>query len=274
MPHPLSLLKKLPVFFCFYLIVNVAHAQVYNSSTSAATGGTGRATVEPGDVSFLNPGTMVHLKGRHFFSSFAENQFAASLSDNTKDSAMPAAFAFVKKTSDVSLGKLEESDMALTLAEFATEKWAMGVTGHYREQKLPNSSYRQTNADIGFIYTPRANIGVALVGYNLFGEDTGAPEELRRKTSAGAGFNYIHNRMVRFRLDATTESEVMGGLETYVNNFLVSRLGYYNDTNDNRELLTAGLGFNGPRFALNYAYEGNPKESGDYRHSVDLGIPF
>lgn len=274
MPHPLSFLRKLPVFFFSYLIVNGASAQVYNSSTSVAAGGTGRATVEAGDVSFLNPGTMVHLQGRHLFSSFAEDQFAVTLSDNTKDSAMPAALGFVQKKSQVAAGKLEESDLMLTLAEFATDKVAMGVTGHYREQKLPEASYRQSNMDIGFIYTPRSHIGLALVGYNLLGEDQDSPEELRRKTSVAAGFNYIMKRTVSFRLDATSESELMAGVETFVNKFLRTRLGYHNDTDDSRELITAGFGFNGPRFALNYAYEGNPQESGDYRHSVDLGIPF
>lgn len=273
MPHPLSFIK-LPVFFCFYLIVNTASAQVYNSSISAATGGTGRAAVEAGDASFLNPGTLVHLKGRQLFSSFAKDQFAVSLNDNTPESMLPAALGFVQKKSDVSLGQLEESDLTLSLAEFATDKWGMGITAHHREQKLPNQGYRQTNADIGLIYTPQPHIGWGLVAYNIFGEDTSAPKELRRKTSVGAGFNYIYRGTVRMRADATSESEFMAGLETYVNRFVISRLGYMNNTADSRQLITAGLDFKGPRFALNYAYEGNPKESGDYRHSVDLGIPF
>ena len=49
MLRPLSLIK-LPVFLLVYLSVNMAFAQVYTSSISAATGGTGRATVEAGEV--------------------------------------------------------------------------------------------------------------------------------------------------------------------------------------------------------------------------------
>lgn len=273
MLHPLSLIRH-TVFFCVYLILNVAQAQVFNSSISSATGGTGRAAVEVADAAFMNAATLVHVKGRSFYSSFAENQFAISLNDNTPDIMMPAALGFVQKKWDLASGELKESDITLSLAEFATDKWAMGITGHYREQKLEERSYRQTNADIGFIYTPRPQIGLALVGYNLFGEDTSAPEELRRKTTVGAGFNYVVGSSVRFRLDATSESEFMGGVETYINRFVISRIGYYNDSDDARQLVTAGMGFNGPKFALNYAYEGNPQESGDYRHSVDLGIPF
>lgn len=273
MLHPLSLVRH-TVFLWVYLILGVAQAQVFNSSISSATGGTGRAAVEVADAPFMNAATLVHVKGRSFYSSFAENQFAISLSDNTPDIMMPAALGFVQKKADLSIGKFEESDITLSLAEFATEKWAMGVTGHYREQRLDERTYRQSNADIGFIYTPRPQIGLALVGYNLFGEDASAPEELRRKVTVGAGFNYVVGNSVRLRLDATSESEYMGGLETYINRFLISRIGYYNDADTARQLITAGMGFNGPKFALNYAYEGNPKESGDYRHSVDLGIPF
>ncbi|WP_413612808.1 hypothetical protein [Bdellovibrio sp. HCB-110] len=274
MPHPLSLVKKLPVFLFVYLIVNAASAQVYNSSISAATGGTGRAAVESGDASFLNPSTLVHLKGHYFFSSFAEDEFAITLSDNSPDSFLPAALGYVNKKSDVAQGDLEFSDINLSLAEFFMDKWALGVTGHYYEFKLPNSSYRQVNGDLGLIYTPKSHIGWALVVYNIMGENKDIPEAIRPKTTVAGGFNYIYKAMVRFRVDATSESVYMAGLETYLNQFIITRFGYSNDTDDQRELITAGVGFKGPRFALNYAYQGNPQNSGDYRHSVDLEIPF
>lgn len=273
MPHPLSLVK-LPVSLFFYLIVNVASAQVYNSSISAAAGGTGRAAVEPGDATFVNPATLVHLRGHHLFSSFAKDEMAISLSDNSEESFLPTSLGFVQKKNAVLQGELETQDITLSLAEFVVDKWAFGLTGHYVEQKLPTSSYRQPNADLGFIYTPQAHIGWAMVAYNIFGEKNDIPEEFRIKSSVGAGFNYIYHATVRFRIDATSESVYMAGLETYLNQFLITRIGYQNNTKDRRELITAGAGFKGPRFALNYAYQGNSQISGDYRHSVDLEIPF
>lgn len=274
MPHPLSVVKKLPVFLFIYLIVNTAGAQVYNSSVSAATGGTGRAAVEPGDATFLNPGTLVHLRGHYLTSSFAENDLAITLSDNTPDSFLPASLGYVQKKSDLPQGQLKWYDINFSLAEFVVEKWALGVTGHYLNFTLPTSSYRNINADIGVIYTPKPHIGLGLVVYNIMGEDSNIPEEFRPKTVVGAGFNYIYQAMVRFRADATSDSIFMAGLETYMNQFLITRLGYSNNTDEKRELITAGMGFKGPKFALNYAYQGNPQNSGDYRHSVDLQIPF
>ncbi|KYG68853.1 hypothetical protein AZI87_06385 [Bdellovibrio bacteriovorus] len=273
LPHPLSL-KKLSVFLLVQLIANLAAAQVYNSSISAATGGTGRATVEAGDSTFLNPASQVHLRGHYFFASGAEDEFAITLSDNTEESMFPATLGYVQRTTDVAQGELKQSDIMLSLAEFIVDKWAFGITGHYIEQKLPDSSYRQPNADIGIMYTPKSYIGWGLVVYNVFGENKDAPENIRQKTSVGGGFNYIYKEAMRFRVDATSESVFGAGLETYVNRFLITRIGYSNDTDDERELLTAGFGFKGPRFALSYAYQGNQKFSGDYRHSVDLEIPF
>lgn len=237
-------------------------------------GGTGRAAVEFADASFLNPATLVHLRGHYLLSSFTQDDLVFLLTDNSEESFLPASLGYVQKKSLQAQGELFEKDITFSLAEFMTDKWAFGLTGHYLEQNLPTSSYRHINADLGILYTPRPNIGLALVFYNVFGEDQEIPREFRTQSSAAVGFNYIYRSTVRFRVDVTSESLVMGGIETYVNKFIITRLGYQSDLSDHRELITGGVGFKGPRFVLNYAYQGNTQISGDYRHSVDLGIPF
>lgn len=273
MLRPLSFIKLTVLLFA-YLNVNNALAQVYTSSVSAATGGTGRAAIEPGDTLLLNPATLPHLKGRFLFGSFAKDELAVSLSDNTEESTLPAGVSFVQKKSDISMGELKQQDLALSLAEFVVNKLSVGLTGHYLQQKVLAASYTQTNADLGFMFTPNSNVGLGLVVYNVLGEKTDVPKELREKTSVAAGFNYIYHDTIRFRVDATSKSVFATGLETYLNKFFITRLGYSNDTENERQLLTAGFGFNGPRFQINYAYQANTQKSGDYRHSVDLIIPF
>ncbi|MEN0060148.1 MAG: hypothetical protein AAGB31_15020 [Bdellovibrio sp.] len=266
---------KVFIFMAGSLLLQTAQAQIFNSSVAAATGGSGRAAVEPGDTVFLNPATLVHLRDRYFFTSFANDEFAVLLSDSTKESLVPAGLSYVQKKSDVQQGELVLQDISMSLAEFAMNQVAMGLTGHYYQYKIEGgASHIQSNVDIGFMYTPMPDLGLAVVGYNLFGEDKDIPENYRLKRSVGAGINYVYQSLARFRLDATTESVWMAGFESYVNKFIVVRLGYSHDTDDNRELLTAGAGFKGPRFAINYGYQGNSQNSGDYRHSVDLEIPF
>jgi hypothetical protein len=265
---------KTSLFILLNLIAFTASAQVYNSSISSATGGTGRAAVEAGDAIFLNPSTLVHLKGSYFYASVAKDDYAITLTDNSSSSVMPTSIGFVQKKSEVVQGELQVQDIMLALAEFAVEKWSLGVTGHYLTYTVPGNSYRQPNADLGLMYTPKANIGLGLVAYNVFGEQSSIPENFRAKTSVAAGFNYIYVSTIRFRLDASSESQFMGGLESYLTDFMIVRLGYMTDTDDQRDLGTVGFAFKGPRFALSYAYQGNPQNSGDYRHSVDLDIPF
>lgn len=265
---------KTSLFFLIHLIALSASAQVFNSSISSATGGTGRAAVEAGDAVFLNPSTLVHLRGSFLYSSFAKDEFAITLTDNSPASVLPASLGFIQKKSDVTQGELEEQDIVFALSEFVVEKWSLGITGHYITQTIPGNSYRQINGDVGLMYTPKAHIGLGLVAYNVFGEKNEIPENFRKKTSVGAGFNYIYEAKIRFRADVTSESIFMGGIESYLNDFLILRVGYSSDTDDKRDLGTLGLAFKGPKFAINYAYQGNPQNSGDYRHSVDLEIPF
>ncbi|QDK47177.1 hypothetical protein DOM22_19405 [Bdellovibrio sp. ZAP7] len=276
MLHPLSFVKKLSVFLLIYVSSNQAVAQVYNSSASVAAGGTGRAAVEPGDASFLNPASMAHLGGRFLFTSFADKEFAAFLSDNTKESTLPAAAAYVQKSKMTkTLGELNEHDIGITLAEFFKDKWSVGLTGHYLEQTLAQGSYHSVNGDLGLLYTPMSDMGLGLVVYNVFGENNNtAPEELRYKTKVGGGFNYIYKGMFRVRVDGDSEGYAGLGLETFINRFIVFRFGYSDDFDDSRPLVSAGMGFSGPRFRLNYAYFGNTQKSSDYRHSIDLIIPF
>ncbi|WP_340598069.1 hypothetical protein [Bdellovibrio sp. GT3] len=271
----MSLVKKLSVFLLLYLSSIQAVAQVYNSSASVAAGGTGRAAVEPGDASFLNPATMAHLGGRFFYTSFAQDEIAAFLSDNTKESTIPAAGAYVQKTTEIeNLGELKEHDIAITMAEMFLNKWTVGLSVHYLEQSLPASSFTSYNADLGLLYTPVDSIGLGLVGYNLFGPPSNVPEEIRKKTKVGAGFNYVYRSFARFRADADSEGFIGLGLETFLNRFTVFRFGFSDDFDESQPRASVGAGFSGPRFRLNYAYYGNTQKSSDYRHSIDLIIPF
>lgn len=271
MPHPLSLLKLTVIILCSLSIESV-QAQVFNSSTSAATGLTGRAAVEPGDAVYLNPSALAHLRGRQFYAAYSEEELAFTLSDNSPDAMIPAALGYFQR--DFSGREDSFSALSLALAEFAGKKFAMGLTGHYFSAKTPQETYRQINADLGLMFTPTANMGLGLVAYNLLGEADDMPGFLRPRRSVGVGFNYVYKNISRFRVDVSTLDQIGLGLETYINSFLITRLGYFNDWDIKRELLSLGLGFKGPRFALNYAYQANVQNSADYRHSVDLHIPF
>jgi len=280
MLNPSSFIKKLSVFLIIYLTAYLispsASAQVFNSSVSAATGGTGRGAVEGGDATFLNPATLVHFRGRHLFGSVGSSDFAASLSDNTTESTIPAAFSYLQEKHDVAGDSLRLHDFVLTFAEFIAEKVTLGVNAHYYDEKLVNSqkSYLEINGDVGLEYTPTDYLGLGVVAYNFTGERTNVPADIRQSSTFGGGVNYIYHKIMRLRLDLTSQSTAMAGVESFMNQWLILRGGYSNQWETGRELITFGLGFEGPKFAINYAYQGNPRISGDYRHSIDLQFPF
>ncbi len=279
---------KLPVFFAFYFICSLAQAQVYNSSVASATGGTGRAAVEAGDSIYLNPATLPHFRGRHLLSSFTKDQLAISFSDNTEESVMPGALAFLQTRQDGYLGsqqyEIRTQNIGVALASFVKGGLTVGLLGHFSESKyndLKQSSYRQSNVDLGLAYVLNQNFGAGATFYNLGGVRENIPADIQEQMTAGFGINYIYRSFVRYRLDVVSAPKMsfskptyMAGIESFITGYLVWRLGYQDNTLISRQLLTAGAGLNGPKFALNYAYQGNTKESSDYRHSVDLQIPF
>lgn len=282
MLNPSSVLKrsvKLPVLVFLYLSCSVAQAQLYNSSVSAATGGSGRASVEAGDAVYLNPATLAQLRDRHFFSSFAKNQMAFSLSDNSEDAALPGGLSYLQTKSED--GTIKNNDLSMSLAEMISRRFSFGFTAHYFQSDVNETHYSQTNADFGMTFIPRKNFGFGAVLYNVFGSRNNIPDAVKLLPKFGLGINYVYEDLMHFRLDATSapdynfgKSAVMGGFETFFAQFFVWRLGAQYDAFLERTLTTVGLGFVGPRFSLNYAYQGATKDSSDYRHSIDLVIPF
>ena len=273
-PRPVRFLVKLSALLLVYLNLSSAGAQVFNSSVSLGTGGTGRGAVQGGDAVYLNPATLVHLRGKALFSGYLEGVFAVTLSDNSEDSFMPASIGYIKKYDPNAAVLTEENIFSVSLAEFVRDKFAVGLTGLLFHHHLNGENSQHVNADLGFIYTASPELGLGLVIHNVFGENSQIPAVFRRELKIGAGVNYIYRDRIRLRADVTSKSELMAGIETYLNDFLISRLGTYQDLDNDRSLLTVGAGFKGPKFHLNYAYEGNPQNSADYRHSVDLLIPF
>ena len=66
----------------------------------------------------------------------------------------------------------------------------------------------------------------------------------------------------------------MAGLETYLNDWMIIRLGYQNNNVLSKNFTTAGLGFSGPQFGFHYGYLTNVSNRNEDRHTVDLGVPF
>lgn len=291
--HPV-LIKALPqisrsllvLAFGFYFIPSFSFAQIYSSSSTAGTGGAGRAGVEIGDANYLNPASLVHMQGGHFFSDFAKNDLVVGLSESSRDILFPASFAYRQRSflDPVSQQQVKMSESRLSVADFVVDRFSMGLTGVINRQVMSDTgtAYDQTNGDLGFFFTPNDHFGTALVGYNILGslsEET--PEELRLQREVALGMNYIYEKFLRARIDLVSSPNMnfgrpvwMGGVESMLSKFMVARFGFQDDVLNDRLLDTFGFGFNGPKFALNYAFMGSVNSKEISRHSVDLLLTF
>lgn len=281
MLNPLSVLK-LPVLMSLYFISSWAYAQSFSSAATDAVAGAGRAAVEAGDVNYLNPAGLVHLKGRYIYSTFSKEDLSLSLSEASREVLVPASLSyFQRKITDSLQREIKWQDTRLSLADFITEKLSLGITGILSSVKINDLGYNQTNGNLGFFFTPTDKFGLSSVFYNIFGANQNVPEEVRLQPKAGVGLNYIYRGFVRYRLDVLSADNnnfgkptYMTGIETLLNEWMVFRLGYQSDILAGRELLTGGLGFNGPVFSLNYAHQGSLRGANFDRHSIDLLFSF
>jgi hypothetical protein len=244
-----------------------------SGSTSSALGGAGRAAVSPGDVSTLNPANLAHLRGYFLYSRYLPGETAYAISDNTPETAIPASAYYYQNTF--------ERNFKISFAEKIRKKIAIGFSGSFYQYKQDDQSATRANVDLGLSYVPRDNLGFAFVGYNLGGAS--GNELIRDRTAPQVGFgsHYIYKGFLRFRADYLTgnnykisDGQFMFGVENYLNRWITWRLGYQENFSDIKDIVTAGWGFDLPKFKLNYAYLMETGSEPDVRHSVDLSIPF
>lgn len=255
---------------CFSL---TAESAIPAGSVSTGTGGTGRASVAAGDSVVLNPAMLAHLRGYIFYSGYQQGQGLFSLSDNTQDTVVPTAFTFSKQN--------EFQNMRLTFANFIYKNISLGVSAHYSHYQKEQTQGNQWNSDIGLSILPNSHLGLGLVFSNLQGASESIPLEYRPQRKVAAGMTYLYRSFLRLRLDAESGPEyggsngiVMAGMESNLNRWMLLRMGYRENRFLDQKYITTGLGFDYPRFQLNYAFEAETENQKNQRHSIDLAVPL
>lgn len=264
-------------------------AQAHVSSISAATATAGRAAIESLDVPYQNPAGIAFAKGynfatgvSHYTSEFGADQeeLAFLLSDNTSETVVPTSLAYLQTKENGGRSDWEQKDVRLALGNFVGPRRALGVGLTYRHEREAGDSSQQAALSVGTIFGLSQNLGVAIVADNLvpLSVANGAREKLSPLTSVGLSYNF--GRFLRTRLDITTERNnslnrplIAAGVENYWNRWLIFRLGAARDAELEQNLFSTGLGFDGPKFGIHYAFQSVESRVGrDQRHSVDLAF--
>lgn len=265
-------------------------ARAYVGAVSSATGESGRASVEATDAPFLNPASLAFLKGYLFSAGYStandqQNErgqdFAVAITDGMKDTVVPTALSFVQSKVDFASEEQVARNFKLSFGNFVSQGFAMGFGLRYKDDQQPQERFNQINLDVGSLYTVNENLGFAAVLENVLGAKSNIPEDLRLIPRMSVGAAYIYKRFLRTRFDVLSASNnswdrptASLGLETYMNRWVIFRIGAQRRNEEAANVYTTGLGFAGPRFGIHYAYLTSPEQESFTRHTVDLAFPI
>ena len=284
----------------FFLCFKETFAESYfkGGSIAGGMGWAGRASNDGTEGFLLNPAILMYSPPRSlgaFYSfykpskpdNFYQRFMGLSFTDNNQDSYFSGGFSVFKaKKNFLKEGKFDETYFHLSLADFTFGRVIFGISAYYlrsKEDRKGGRAYRQINSVWGLHYAPYHNFAMAFVHYNYLPSSSSVPLHIRQKKQIALGFQYIPMVFLKMRLDLNLPLEenpkkkgiYQLGMETFANKLISFRLGV--ELNDVQSQIspTGGLGFNSPRFRLNYAIQKDVKNSSSpLRHSLDLKIPY
>ena len=104
-------------------------------------------------------------------------------------------------------------------------------------------------------------------------------DQLEQKMIVGMNFNY--KKFLRVKADLTSNEHYVWkkpaaavGLESFLNRWVVLRLGVKRDFFTENNYFGTGLGFVGPKFSIHYAYLSGQETEKSTRHTLDLNVPI
>lgn len=263
----------------------------YVGSVSAATGNSGNASIEASETPFSNPAGLAFLEGYYFTAGFGQSKssgvdsaqdLAVSLTDNMRDTIIPTSLAYNQTSIKTdSSDDIFRRQFRLGFGNFVRKGAALGLSIVHQNDRLPDDSYSQTNLNIGTLWALNESLGFAIRTDSVLGVNKDIPLESRMNQVTAIGMSYNYQKFVRAKMDIETDSghsaaapRILAGLESYMNRWLILRIGGERNNEEQYNLYTAGLGFVGPKFGFHYAFQNSPDDVELTRHSVDLAIPI
>ncbi|MEZ4870857.1 MAG: hypothetical protein R2827_01165 [Bdellovibrionales bacterium] len=161
---------------------------------------------------------------------------------------------------------------------------AFGVNFNYQRNAisiLENND--EINMDFGALFTPFRELGFGLMASSLLVVDEDdVPTEFQRPNYVALGATYFYQGQFQFRGDITTftrgpasgELKYAIGVESSSHEYLRLRMGGVRDEFLKENSYMIGLGFDGPKLRVDYAYKKTTSQPQSQLHSVDLRLSF
>jgi hypothetical protein len=257
-------------------------SQATIGAVSTATGGSGLAAVEPVDGLLKNPAFIRDLLNRNLAVNYAPDEWAITVSDNAPDSLFPAALQIINtRQTNVNTQKLGLTFAAPRLKTLVVGATAAMVSYEHNPNLNTAEKFHQGVVDVGATLAINRDIGIGFVANRTGSTKVDLAENLQLQKTMAMGLSYTYGNFIRFRFDVesgpnnVTERLVYkAGMENFINDWMVARLGYQNNNVVFKNYGSLGLGFVGPQFGLHYAYISDVAGGTDQKHLIDLAIPF
>lgn len=282
---------RMSTWLCILFFSSVSMAQIYTGPAAAGAGGAGRASVDPGEVTFLNPAAVEHVTrynvGLHYGTeadpkAYDTKSMALVLADGNPQNMFPGAFTYVRRSFSRGSQTGMLQDFAVTLAGMPVDHFSIGLTGHRLMSSISNRDDTQNNANLGLIYAPYDWLGFGFVVHELLNVPDDVPAGVRLVRNYGVGGNLIFTNWFRARLDISSpeqqaggrRNDVMAGLESFFVRDWVFRVGSEWQESADRNYVSVGLGYHGPRLSFDYSFQKDVRSAEVARHLVDLWLPL
>jgi hypothetical protein len=266
-------------FSLIYLFTFQVLAIENTGAVSAATGGAGVGVLETVDGTYLNPASIALFDVKSFAVSYSKFHTNFHITDNGRDALFPAAFIYSRTDEN----NMQTLGYHLALATAWAQNFSTGMDLQFREIKIVgiDDQFRQTVISPAVFYRFSNVLSMGLIWKNKALTNTDLPDIIDQNSTVALGMGYVYEKFAKFRADVeTAENEMTDklnykfGLETYLNDWIITRIGYQNDNVHSLNFFTAGVGFEGPQFGFQYAYQSEARNNRDPLHTIDLNIPF
>ncbi len=281
------------IFIVFYLSSHFALSQESKGPIFQSLGGSGRAAADPVEVGRTNPASLAQLQDYYLGFGVSRGSSKAlpdvsaynvTLADGTLDVAFPGSFTYERSRISDDFGLRADGQLFhLALAGLLGKGLSLGLSAH-RFDFRPEGGDRvyDDNFDLGLLWAINPSLAFGLVVDNLLGFEDKLPVGLQTYTTAHIGAQYVVNEFLRFRGDYSYQLEensnnrgrLAYGVESQFIGDFKFRLGNQLDGLKNRTLITTGLGWDGPRLRIDYAFQANLRDGGGQVHSLDLWLNF
>ncbi|MBK9293811.1 MAG: hypothetical protein IPM57_05090 [Oligoflexia bacterium] len=275
--------------FILIIFLNLisAHAQIFTSAQSQATGEAGRASYDFVGSHFLNPATLVESTGYVLSSAYEMARIDSSnpttktvfaITDNAPTSMVAAGFGYVNFRQSFHDKIITDQDFSLSIGARVLPKLSLGWLGRRLVRQNTNGpAWAKHNMNLGALIMPAPFMRLALVGYDVLTDD-----DLDMIPVLAIGSQFDIMGVFKLKADILRQEKSNPEKKTNLNAGMEFILGEgFNlgsggiwDTLNNKTYLTLGLGWFGPRLSAAYAYKTDVNAARDFSHNMQLWIVF